>query len=152
MDPNTDVRAKMLEVAQRIRAVREAVCESVEEIAAKCGVTPEEYRRIEDGETDFNFTFVYKFASACGVEMTDIMEGQSPILSEYTVTRRGEGMAIRREHGFLYNHLAPMFKHKLAEPFYVTIPYSDAALEKPMYISTHKGQEFDIVVRGTLKM
>ena len=152
MENDRMLQQKMAEVAQRIRAVRDAVGLSVEDAAERTGVTPQEFVRIETGETDFNFTFVYKFAKACGVEMTDIMEGQSPILSEYTVTRKGEGMRIRRSHGCLYDHLAPMFKHKLAEPFFVTVPYSDEALEKPMYMATHKGQEFDIVLRGTLKM
>ncbi len=143
---------KIKEVANRIAAVREDVGLSMEEMASKTGVTVEEYRKLEAGECDFNFTFIYKFAQVVGVEIADIMEGSSPILTKYMVTRKGEGMPFARREGYSYNHLAPMFKDKLAEPFYVEIPYSNDALYKPRHLVSHKGQEFDIVLKGCIKI
>ena len=97
---------KIKEVANRIAAVREDVGLSMEEMASKTGVTVEEYRKLEAGECDFNFTFIYKFAQVVGVEIADIMEGSSPILTKYMVTRKGEGMPFARREGYSYNHLA----------------------------------------------
>lgn len=149
---NYVVNDKLKEVAQRIKAVREDMGLSIDDISEKTGVTPDEYRDIENGLTDFGFTFIYKFAGLCGIEITDIMEGNNPILTNYTVTRKGEGMDIRRLDGYTYYHLAPLFRNKLAEPFYVTIPYSAEALIHPPHIVTHKGQEFDVVIKGSVKI
>ena len=146
------VAEKLKEVAERIRAVREDVGIAVDDMAERTGVSVEEYRQIEAGETDFGFTFVYKFANVCGIEITDIMEGNSPILTNYTVTRKGGGLHFTRMEGYTYHHLAPMFKHKIAEPFYVEIPYSAEALMAPAHLCVHKGQEFDVVVKGTIKI
>ncbi len=140
---------KIREVAERIRAVRESVGFTPEEMAAKTDVNIEDYLAYEGGNKDFSFTFIYKFANECGVEMTDIMEGVSPSLSSYDVTRKGEGDPIARREGFVYERLAPRFRNKIGEPFLVTIPYIDES-ERVPHLSSHKGQEFDIVVSGTL--
>ena len=142
---------KILEVAKRIRAVREDMGLSVEEMAKKTDVTVEEYQALEAGQKDFSFTFIYKCARACNVEITDMMEGESPKMSGYTVTRRGEGMPIARREGFEYYRLAPHFKHKIGEPFFVKIPYNESALSKPLHMASHRGQELDIVIKGCAK-
>lgn len=145
MDPEFKIR----EVALRIKAVRESVGFSPEEIAAKTDVALEDYLAYESGNRDFSFTFIYKFANACSVEITDLMEGVSPSLNSYDVTRKGEGVPIARRAGFKYERLAPKFKNKTAEPFLVTIPYLSDEERKP-HLSAHKGQELDIVISGTL--
>ncbi len=140
------------EVAQRIRELREAKGYTQEELAKLTGVSLEDYIVLEKGETDFSFTFIYKCAKACNVEVIDILEGTSSTLSSYAVTRKGEGAKIVRKQGFVYNNLAPKFKNKLAEPFLVEAPYLPEEQNAPIKLSTHKGQEIDIIVKGTLKV
>ena len=153
MTNNTaQLETQIQEVAKRIKALREDMNLSQEMLAKKIGLSAEEYARLESGEEDFSFTFIYKIAQVCNVEMTDLMEGESPALSEVTVTRKGEGDQIVRREGFEYYRLAPKFKNKLAEPFFVRIPYSQEALNPPYEYSTHVGQELDIVLKGSLKM
>ncbi len=147
-----NLNEKIKDVAKRIKTAREAMGITIEQAASELNIPVEEYKKYEDGLIDFSFTFIYKIANICNVEITDIMEGQSPILSTYTVTRKGEGTPIVRRKGFEYYRLAPLFKGKLAEPFLVTIPYSEEALSRPPHFSTHTGQELDIVLSGTLKM
>ncbi len=149
---HNQVDFKIKEVAERIRAARESVGLTTAQLASAVGISEAEYITNENGNADFSFTFIYKVANACGVEITDLMEGRSPFLTNYTVTRAGEGMPIVRREGFVYNRLASMFKDKIAEPFYVKIPYDEKALEKPLHLASHKGQEFDIVIRGTMKI
>ncbi len=144
--------AAIAEAAQRIRALRESCEVSIEEMAACTGVTPEAYVKLEEGETDFTFTFIYKCASRLGVDPTDILKGQSPTLSEYTVTRSGEGLPIARRKGFDYRNLASMFKDKIAEPFCVTARYSEEEQSSRIKTATHQGQEFDLVLSGSLKV
>lgn len=142
------IENELKEVAARIKALREIAGMSEEEAAEKTGVSLNEYRDLENGEKDFSFTFIYKFADTFGVEMKDILTGTSPSLTLCTVMRKGKGLPITRRTGFVYNNLAPSFKNKLAEPFRVFIPYSD---EKP-YFSKHNGQEIDIVISGRLEI
>jgi len=143
---------KLREVGQRICTLREIMNITPEEMAKKVGVSVDEYLRHESGEMDFNFTFIYKCAKTFGVDPTDIINGTSPTLSSYTVTKSGEGLPITRREGFKYLNLAPMFKNKIAEPFKVTIPYSEEAENNPIHLSTHYGQELDIVISGTMKI
>ena len=61
------MEARVVEIAERIRALRE-ICEfTMEEMAEALDVSPEEYRMCEEGKKDFNFTFLYKCADKFGV-------------------------------------------------------------------------------------
>ena len=69
------------EVAGRIKDLREAKGFTPEELAKLTGVSVEDYKILEEGETDFSFTFIYKCAKACGVEVVDILEGEISVES-----------------------------------------------------------------------
>ena len=140
------------EVAGRIKDLREATGYTPEELAKLTGVSTEDYMLLEKGETDFSFTFIYKCAKACGVEVVDLLEGRSTTLTSFAITRRGEGLKILKQHGVEYNNLAPKFKDKLAEPFLVKFPYIPEEQNAPMKLSSHNGQEFDVIVKGSLKV
>lgn len=152
MTQNGNLENKIKEVAQRIIALREDLNMSQAGLATKIGLNIDEYRKLESGEEDFSFTFIYKIAQVCGVEISDLMEGESPALSEYTVTRKDEGVPIVRREGLSYQRLASNFKNKLSEPFFVHLPYSEEKLNPPFDFHSHKGQEMDIVLKGSLKM
>ena len=140
------------EVAGRIKDLREAKGYTQEELAKLTGVSVEEYRVLEKGETDFSFTFIYKCAKACDVEVVDLLEGRSTTLTSFAITRKGEGLKILKQHGVEYNNLAPKFKDKLAEPFLVKFPYLPEEQNAPMKLNSHNGQEFDVIVKGSLKV
>ena len=143
---------KINEIADRIKGLRLDLGLSTAEIAEKVGVSEAQYIRYEEGVDDFSFTFVYKIAMLAGVEINDLLEGSSASLTEYEVTRKGEGLPIARRAGFEYLRLCNNFKNKLCEPFRVIIPYSEEALNPPYELVSHEGQELNIVVRGTLKV
>ena len=148
----TDLKTQLAEVAERIRTMREIMGLSEEEMAQRTGVSVEDYRKYELGESDFSFTFIFKCAERFGIDPTDLIKGVSPTLSTYTVSRRGEGLPITRRHGFKYLNLAPLFKQKTAEPFYVTMPYNEAEQNVAIKLSTHQGQELDIIVKGKMRV
>ena len=140
------------DVAERIKDLREAKGYTQEELAKLTGVSTEEYKVLEMGETDFSFTFIYKCAKACDVEVVDLLEGTSTTLTSFAITRKGEGLKIVKKHGVEYNNLAPKFKDKLAEPFLVKFPYLEEEQNSPMQLNSHNGQEFDVIVKGSLKV
>ncbi len=148
----THVNTQLMEVAFRIREMR-GICGFTEaEMARRTDTTPEEYRAYEAGAVDLPFTFIHKCSLAFGIGITDLLEGHSAHLSSYTVTRRGEGQQTAREPGIEISNLAPFFRNKLAEPYYVTYDYDEAQQHMPIHLTTHSGQEFDIVLSGQLKV
>ncbi len=147
---NTKETNAIMEVALRIKDLREILEITEADAARATNTTLEVYRSYERGELDFSFTFIYKCAHLFGVDVTDILKGTSPTLSEYSVTRRGGGLPIARRKGFAYNNLAPLFKDKIAEPFHVTAKYSEAEQALPIRLSSHKGQEFNVILSGEL--
>jgi transcriptional regulator with XRE-family HTH domain len=143
---------KLKEVGQRIQTLRE-ICElSVADMAQTLDCTTTEYELAESGETDFSFTFIYKCAEKFGVDMVELLTGDNPHLSFYSIVRAGEGLPMKRRSGFNYYHLGYRFKDKLCEPFLVTAPFSPAEQDKPIQLSSHDGQEFDFVIKGSLKI
>ncbi len=143
---------KIQEIAERIRELRELEEKAPEEMARITDTTVEEYLACESGKRDLNFTFIYRCAQALSVNVTDLIEGYSPVLRSYTLTRSGGGQKISRAHGMTYYNLAYAFQNRIAEPLYVKSIYDEEAQNKPIDVTTHAGQECDIVVEGNLKV
>ena len=145
---NTD--NKLFEVARRIKEMRSICDYSVEEMAEKTEVSAEQYISFESGAEDLPFSFIHKCALAFDIGITDLLEGHSAKLTSYTVTRKGEGQTTAKENGIEIRNLAPLFKDKLAEPYWVRYEYSAELENQPIHTTTHQGQEFDMVISGTL--
>ncbi len=120
------------------------------EMAAKTDVPVEEYLLCEEGKSDLNFAFIYRCSLALGVNVTDIIEGHSPRLRSYTVTRQGGGQEISEAHGMTYYNMAYAFKNRIAEPLYVKSEYDADAQTRDIELTTHAGQELDIIISGKL--
>ena len=144
--------SKLMEVAQRIREMREIFGFTVEEMAQKTDVGAEEYVKYESGELDFPFTFIHKCTLAFGVGVSDLLEGKSANLLSYTVTRKGEGQQTAKEEGIVIKNLAPNFRKKISEPYFVRYEYNEALQDKPIHLTKHSGQEFDYIISGELKI
>lgn len=145
------MEVRLMEVAERIRTLREILDITAEDMARACKITEEEYLRLEEGSSDFSFSFLLKCAEVLGVDMVELITGEAPKLSFYTIVRKGRGLPISRRKGFSYEHLAYLFKGKECEPFLVTAPFSQEEQERPIALSRHSGQEFDYVLSGSLK-
>lgn len=142
----------ILEVSERIKGMREILNISAEEMANVTGTTLDQYLAVENGNLDFTFTFLMKCAQRFKVDIVELLTGSNPTLSFYTVVRKGGGLPIERRKGFDYKHLAYLLKDKMVEPFLVTVPYHQEEQNKPLDYSTHAGQEFDYILKGSLKM
>ena len=143
---------QLQKVALRICEMRQILGFTTAEMAKMTDVSEEAYCAYESGTVDMPFTFMHKFAKACGVELTDILEGHSAKLTGYTVTRRGEGLTTASEDGITIQDMAPMFRKKLATPYWVTYQYSEELQSLPIHTVTHDGQEFDMVIKGSMRI
>lgn len=143
---------KILGIAQRIRGMREDLGIQVEEMARLLEISEAEYLEYEAGKRDFPFTFLYKTAARFGLDISDLITGTSPRLTVYTHVRKGRGLPIERRKGFKYYSLASLFKNRYAEPFLVEAPYDESADRGEIPLNSHKGQEFDYVLSGSLRV
>jgi len=143
---------QLMDIAARIRDMRDILGYSSQKMAELTEVDEAVYRTYETGTVDLPFTFLHKCAAAFGVEITVLLEGRSAKLSGYTVTRKGKGLVTASEDGITIQDMAPMFRRKLATPYWVTYEYSADLQDKPIHTVTHAGQEFDLVIKGSMRI
>ena len=152
MSNQNTVSNQLMDVAARIREMRGIVGYSIQEMAEKTEISQELYVEYEAGTADLPFSFMHKCAKVFGLELTELLEGHSAKLTGYTVTRRGRGMVTASEDGITIQDMAAMFRQKLATPYWVTYEYSEELQNQPIHTSTHDGQEFDLVIRGAMRI
>ena len=91
-----------------------------------------------------------KCAEKFGVDVIELLTGENPHLTGYSLTREGAPFH-QAPRGFEYLHKAPHFRHKLAEPFVVTAPYLEEEQNVPVHLSRHEGQELDFIISGQMR-
>ena len=140
---------KIKEIASRIRELRIITGLTVEDMASRTGISVEEYEQCEAGNRNLSIAFLYHCTLSFGVDMGDILEGKSPKLRSYALTRKGEGQRIEEAHNMIGYNLASGFRNRIALPLYMKMNYRpDAEIE----LVTHEGQECDIVIKGQMKI
>ena len=148
----TGMDYKMQQVARRIRELREVSGFTVEEMAQRTNTTVEEYLQCESGEKNLSVAFLYRCTLSFGVDMGDLLEGRSPKLRSYDLTRKGEGQRIEEAHHMVGYNLAADFRNRIALPLYMEMKYREGAEYEDIQLTSHEGQECDIVIRGHMKI
>ena len=140
---------KIKQVANRIKELRLITGLSVKEMAERTGMSESEYEQCEAGNRNLSIAFLYHCTLSFGVDMGDILEGKSPKLRSYALTRRGEGQRIEEAHNMVGFNLAADFRNRIALPLYMKLNYRDDA---DIELVTHEGQECDIVISGQMQI
>ena len=145
------MEANTKEAVKRIQALREDMEIPLSDMAQATDRSVNEYEAQESGRADVSFTFLSKCADALDVDVIEILTGESPHLSGYSLVRADEGLSIKRREGFEYQHKAPRLKNRLCECFVVTAPYIEEEQDAPIHLSYHEGQEFDYIISGHMR-
>ncbi len=148
----TGMTYKIREMARRIRELREVTGLTVEEMAARTDLPVEEYIQCEAGNRNLSIAFLYRCTLSFGVDMGDLLEGHSPKLRSYDLTRKGEGQRIEEAHHMVGYNLAADFRNRIALPLYMEMKYRPGAEYEDIELTTHEGQECDIVIRGHMRV
>ena len=148
----TGMDYKIREVAGRIRELREISGISREEMAQRTGVSTEEYIQCEAGSRNLSVAFLYRCTLILGVDMGDLLEGSSPKLRSYALTRKGEGQRIEEAHNMVGYNLAAGFRNRIGLPLYMQLKYRPGAEFEDIQLTTHEGQECDIILQGSMKI
>ena len=153
MENNIDsMEYKLKQIADRIRELRLITGLSVAEMAERTGISESEYEQCETGNKNLSIAFLYHCALNFGVDMGDILEGKSPKLRSYALTRRGEGQRIEEAHHMVGYNLASGFRNRIGLPLYMEMNYREGAENEKIELVTHEGQECDIVISGQMKI
>ena len=139
---------QLVEIGGRLRALRSIMDVKSEDIAATMKLDAAEYIAYENGERDFSFSFLFNAANILGVDIVDIISGDTPKLTTCALVRKGEGYNIGRREVYDYKHLAFTFAGKKAEPFMVTVEPREGDAIK---LHSHEGQEFNYMVSGSME-
>ncbi len=148
----TTTSSMLMEVSQRIRQLREDSGYTSEQMAEMTSFPLSDYELYEKGGVDLPFSFIHKCAEVFGVEMMELLEGTTPRLTGYEITRAGQGQITAVEPGIEIKSIAYLFKNRKADPYWVTYSYSEEEQHKPIHQVTHPGQEFDLVLKGSMRL
>jgi transcriptional regulator with XRE-family HTH domain len=135
-------------IAMRICDLREICGLTQRQVSEASGVPLDDYMAYEKGTRDFSFSHLFNIAKALGVDISDLLTGESPKLRGYVLTRAGEGLAFERRKAYHYRHLAYNFRNKKSEPFLVSVAYDGQTSGKTAH--AHEGQEFDYLLEGRM--
>ncbi|MBR5746109.1 MAG: helix-turn-helix transcriptional regulator [Clostridia bacterium] len=73
-------------IAARLRWARENLEIAPAVMAEANGMSVEEYLRLERGEEDFSFSFLFKCANTLGMDISELVSGADPKLNFYNLT------------------------------------------------------------------
>lgn len=134
------------EIGARLRELREASEYTLEQLAAELGVDAEVYASYERDGRDIPISVIYAIANKFGVDFNEIVTGIPARLDTYHIVRRGEGQVVNRNPEYHFEDLAFRYTDKVMQPLLVTLEATDA----PAKLITHSGQEFNMVLEGTV--
>ena len=140
---------QIIEIADRLKAMRESLDISPEKAAQTCDIPVEAYLKYESGETDIPVSVLHRMARHFGFDITTLLTGEQPHVHTYDLTRKGKGVLVQRRRSYNYESLASNFVNRKADPYFVVVePKEDPEIT----FNAHPGQEFHYVLEGQLKL
>ena len=137
------------DIAARLRGLRDAMDWSEETLAAKVGVSAAAISEYESGAVEIPVSFLTDVAHAAGVSLTELITGADAHLHNYAITRKGQGLSVRRRKDYDYLSLAARMDNRIMEPFLVRVPPKE---QKDLTFNAHNGQEFIYMLEGRLEL
>ena len=141
-----------MEVAERIKSIRQARGLSIEDVALRSGIKAETITRIESKEFQPPLGVLIKLGKVLKMKMGTLISTAGP--KDYTIVRAAERKDFSRQDpemlakkGYAYQHLAFDKGDRHMEPFIITLDPT-GGFEAP---STHDGEEFIFVLQGQMK-
>ncbi|SDN78923.1 transcriptional regulator, XRE family with cupin sensor [Desulfonauticus submarinus] len=138
-----------VEIAKRLKGLRDALEMSAQELASKVGVKVEEVEAYESGKKEIPVSYLFEVAKACGVDLTVLIAGKEAHLHTYALVRKGKGLSVERRKDYDYKSLAYKFSGRKMEPFIVKVPPKK---EEDITFNEHSGQEFIYMLKGKLEI
>jgi quercetin dioxygenase-like cupin family protein len=140
---------QIIEIADRLKKMRESLEISPEKAAHTCEIPVADYLKYESGETDIPVSVLHRMARHYGFDITTLLTGEQPHVHTFDLTRKGKGVVVQRRRSYNYESLAANFVNRKAEPYYVIVEPKE---DPEMSVNSHPGQEFNYMLEGQLKI
>ena len=138
------------QIGERLKGLRDVLDIPKEEIAHLCGLSVEQYEKMENGESALSVSTLQKISKQYGIALDVLLFGEEPHMHSYFLTRKGKGLSVERRKAYHYESLASGFRGRKADPFIVTVEPKPAGTPKEM--NSHPGQEFNMVLEGSMAL
>lgn len=147
-----------MNVAKRIRRMREAQDLTLKQVAELTGLSPEYLKGVESGDEVPSIGAVIKISRVLGAKMGQILHAQGARPEIFSLLPAGEAQTAHRatgdagkgRQGYAYRSLlAPDIRGQGMEPFLVLFDPAAASTVEPI---AHEGEEFLYVLSGTLEL
>lgn len=136
------------EIGEKLRAMREARRLTLKQLGDGVGCTGAHLSQIEKGHTSPSIATLRKIAQALGVNIIDFFDHDTdelePVVMKVADRR---DMSVRKWDAKI-QQLVRSTRGKLIQPFYTVVPPGGGSKES----YTHAGEEFGIVLKGTLTL
>lgn len=150
----TPSAAEELKIGGRIKDLREKNVYTLQDLAAKTGISKPILKEIESDEVMPPVATLLKLARALNVGMADFFRDEAPA-AKVSVTRAGERIGVKRrphhregEVDYIYESLEARMPGKHMEPLLVEFAPMDTA---EMVFASHEGEEFLFLLDGKLE-
>jgi len=138
------------QIGERLKGLRDVLDIKAEDVAELCGITVDQYNKMESGESELSVANLQKISKEYGIALDVLLFGEEPHMHSYFLTRKGQGMSVERRKAYKYQSLASGFRGRKADPFIVMVePKPD---DTPLEPNTHAGQEFNMVLEGSMEL
>jgi transcriptional regulator with XRE-family HTH domain len=141
-----DREAISVDVAQRLRQLREAQQMSMRALARRSGLSANALSMIERGRVSPSVSTLYKVADALGVSITRFF-GEEPSREDLVLVRAAERTRVPFVRGVWEGLGGEKFSGPV-EPFVLTLEAGASSGNSPM---VHTGREFVFCLRGNLE-
>jgi mannose-6-phosphate isomerase-like protein (cupin superfamily) len=140
---------QIIEIADRLKEMRESLEISPEKAAQTCDISVPEYLKYESGEMDIPVSVLHRMARHFGFDITTLLTGEQPHVHTFDLTRKGKGVVVQRRQSYNYESLSANFANRKADPYFVIVePKEDPEIA----INAHTGQEFHFMLEGQMKV
>ena len=140
------MNSQLEQISSRIKELREILDISAQEVADKVSVPVGDYINYENAKADIPIGVLYDVAAVLKVDPTELLTGEAPRMTDYTIVRKGNGVSVERYEGYAFSSLAYNFIDRQMDPMVVTLKDKEKAPE----LVSHAGQEFNYVLEGTI--
>lgn len=143
-------------IGEKIKSLRTAKEISIEELAERSGLAVEQIRRIEENIDIPSLAPLIKIARTLGVRLGTFLDDQINETGA-VICRHGEeddtisfsNNAVDARQHLHYHSLSRSKTDRHMEPFVIDI---DSNQDKEFQLSAHEGEEFIMVLKGTLEI
>jgi len=140
----------LVELGQRIRALRIERGMTLEDVVARSGLTRSWLSKVENFRVTPSLHGLMEIAGALGVPVARLLDDLDT-RPEFVFVKRGEGLQIMRDRevsNIVYESLAHERAHRAMDPFVLTVPGGGGGRSKAL---SHEGEEFLRVLAGRVR-